>query len=316
MSTARRAYRPRPLPRAGAGRRARLRRPLPAAVRDSPRWRSTRRAARARPAGRPCDVGADFVDDPDDATSPRSGRSSASSSPTTSPPTARRSAIAPSPARSATSAPRGPTSRASTAPARSARRTCTSKDDPAKLLLGAGGQRRAAQPRGHRADRRSAQRRAPVHEPDAGRVHQAAQPAGRPAARRRRRRGGRLRGGAAGGHLALPARDPARVPARPDRRASSPPSCSTAARSCTAPDDDPYIPFEFADAAYRYGHAQIRDRYQVNARLRPVPGVPRPDGLRPGPARARRRLDAADRRRGPRAGAARQAHRRAPARAR
>jgi Animal haem peroxidase len=29
-------------------------------------------------------------------------------------------------------------------------------------------------------------------------------------------------------------------------------------------DDDPYIPFEFADAAYRYGHAQIRDRYEVN----------------------------------------------------
>src|SRR3954469_4746966 len=27
-------------------------------------------------------------------------------------------------------------------------------------------------------------------------------------------------------------------------------------------DADPYIPFEFADAAYRYGHAQIRDRYQ------------------------------------------------------
>src|SRR4051812_952160 len=26
-------------------------------------------------------------------------------------------------------------------------------------------------------------------------------------------------------------------------------------------DGDPYIPFEFADAAYRYGHAQIRDRY-------------------------------------------------------
>ena len=32
-------------------------------------------------------------------------------------------------------------------------------------------------------------------------------------------------------------------------------------------DRDPYIPFEFADAAYRYGHSQIRARYQVNARL-------------------------------------------------
>ena len=34
-------------------------------------------------------------------------------------------------------------------------------------------------------------------------------------------------------------------------------------------DGDPYIPFEFADAAYRYGHAQIRDRYQVNAHFGP-----------------------------------------------
>jgi hypothetical protein len=40
------------------------------------------------------------------------------------------------------------------------------------------------------------------------------------------------------------------------------------------PGDDPYIPFEFADAAYRYGHAQIRDRYQVNPRFGPVPVFP------------------------------------------
>jgi hypothetical protein len=38
--------------------------------------------------------------------------------------------------------------------------------------------------------------------------------------------------------------------------------------------EDPYIPFEFADAAYRYGHAQIRDRYQVNANLGPCPVFP------------------------------------------
>jgi hypothetical protein len=36
-------------------------------------------------------------------------------------------------------------------------------------------------------------------------------------------------------------------------------------------DGDPYIPFEFADAGYRYGHAQIRDRYQVNANFGPCP---------------------------------------------
>ena len=39
-------------------------------------------------------------------------------------------------------------------------------------------------------------------------------------------------------------------------------------------DGEPYIPFEFADAAYRYGHAQIRDRYQVNAHFGPCPVFP------------------------------------------
>jgi Animal haem peroxidase len=38
--------------------------------------------------------------------------------------------------------------------------------------------------------------------------------------------------------------------------------------------DDPYIPVEFADAAYRYGHAQIRDRYQVNEHFGPCPVFP------------------------------------------
>ena len=39
-------------------------------------------------------------------------------------------------------------------------------------------------------------------------------------------------------------------------------------------DGEPYIPFEFADAAYRYGHAQIRPSYQVNAGFGPVPVFP------------------------------------------
>ena len=34
------------------------------------------------------------------------------------------------------------------------------------------------------------------------------------------------------------------------------------------------IPLEFADAAYRYGHSQIRHRYQVNADSRPLPLFP------------------------------------------
>jgi hypothetical protein len=40
------------------------------------------------------------------------------------------------------------------------------------------------------------------------------------------------------------------------------------------PGDDPYIPFEFADAAYRYGHSQIRDTYRVNLKFGPVPVFP------------------------------------------
>jgi heme peroxidase len=43
---------------------------------------------------------------------------------------------------------------------------------------------------------------------------------------------------------------------------------------------EPYIPLEFADAAYRYGHAQIRDRYQVNAHLGPCPLFPDLIGFR------------------------------------
>ena len=38
--------------------------------------------------------------------------------------------------------------------------------------------------------------------------------------------------------------------------------------------EDAYIPFEFADAAYRYGHAQIRDRYQINEHFGPCPLFP------------------------------------------
>jgi hypothetical protein len=38
--------------------------------------------------------------------------------------------------------------------------------------------------------------------------------------------------------------------------------------------DAPQIPLEFADAAYRYGHSQIRDRYQVNESSEPAPLLP------------------------------------------
>ena len=45
-----------------------------------------------------------------------------------------------------------------------------------------------------------------------------------------------------------------------------------------------WIPLEFADAAYRYGHSQIRERYQVNRQAEPVPLFPDLLGFRPVPA--------------------------------
>jgi hypothetical protein len=54
-------------------------------------------------------------------------------------------------------------------------------------------------------------------------------------------------------------------------------------------DRDPYIPFEFADAAYRYGHSQIRARYQVNARFGPLPVFPDLMGF--GPVTPERTVD-------------------------
>ena len=40
------------------------------------------------------------------------------------------------------------------------------------------------------------------------------------------------------------------------------------------PAHDAFIPLEFADAAYRYGHSQIRHRYQLNLQTDPVPLFP------------------------------------------
>jgi hypothetical protein len=42
-----------------------------------------------------------------------------------------------------------------------------------------------------------------------------------------------------------------------------------------------FIPLEFADAAYRYGHSQIRQRYQLNADAPPVPLFPDLIGFTP-----------------------------------
>ncbi|HEX5032125.1 MAG TPA: heme peroxidase family protein [Candidatus Eisenbacteria bacterium] len=50
------------------------------------------------------------------------------------------------------------------------------------------------------------------------------------------------------------------------------------------PGDDPYVPLEFADAAYRYGHAQIRHSYRLNGAMPPRPIFPDLLGFRPVPA--------------------------------
>jgi hypothetical protein len=47
------------------------------------------------------------------------------------------------------------------------------------------------------------------------------------------------------------------------------------------PRDQPFIPLEFADAAYRYGHSQIRHAYRLNAAGGAVPIFPDLLGFRP-----------------------------------
>jgi len=53
------------------------------------------------------------------------------------------------------------------------------------------------------------------------------------------------------------------------------------------PDGVAFIPLEFADAAYRYGHSQIRHRYQVNADAPAVPLFPDLMGFTPVASRFR-----------------------------
>src|SRR6266436_2719163 len=49
------------------------------------------------------------------------------------------------------------------------------------------------------------------------------------------------------------------------------------------PRENAFIPLEFADAAYRYGHCQIRHRYKLNRETEPVPVFPDLLGFRPVP---------------------------------
>jgi hypothetical protein len=50
-----------------------------------------------------------------------------------------------------------------------------------------------------------------------------------------------------------------------------------------APGDAPQIPLEFADAAYRYGHSQIRDTYLINEAVEAMPLFPDLIGFEPVP---------------------------------
>lgn len=50
------------------------------------------------------------------------------------------------------------------------------------------------------------------------------------------------------------------------------------------PAANPYIPLEFADAAYRYGHGQLRETYRLNSATGVVPLFPDLVGFRPVPA--------------------------------
>ena len=79
------------------------------------------------------------------------------------------------------------------------------------------------------------------------------------------------------------------------------------------PGPESYIPFEFADAAYRYGHSQMRQRYRLNDALEPQSLFPDLLGFRPDRAGQAHRLVVHVRPAGPAPGPARQAHRRPPA---
>ena len=254
---------------------------------DLPRLEADERALHelGRPGG-PCDLGGDGRRAPDDATvaavlavlrpvrRPRHHRRPLAARPPC------------RPGRSATSALLGRTSRASTARARSAPVPLRARR-PRELLLGPGGhdvprnQQGIALVGDPRNDAHLFMNQMQVafiglHNRLVDRLREERRP--RPTA---------VRGGAALGGLALPVGDPEGVPADADRRGAHRRLLDGGADRLPG-DGEPYIPFEFADAAYRYGHSQIRHRYQVNAGFGPCPAVPRSDGVRRGAGRTGR----------------------------
>ena len=105
-------------------------------------------------------------------------------------------------------------------------------------------------------------------------------------------RGRRLRQGANHPHLALPVDRGSRLPAQARRsRPSSRQVLAEGGRWFAPQPQQAYIPLEFADAAFRYGHGQIRHTYRL---VDGGPAVPLfPDLVGFGPLPADRRLDLA-----------------------
>ena len=123
----------------------------------------------------------------------------------------------------------------------------------------------------------------------------------------------RLRRGAALDHVALPVGPAVRLPAEPDRRRARRAPDRPRRPRYYAVDGEPYIPFEFADAAFRYGHSQIRHRYRINDRQGEMPMFPDLMGFTPVRPSARSTGRCSSTSRAP-AGAALEADGRAPAR--
>src|SRR5215210_1846832 len=203
----------------------------------------------------------------------RAGPSSGSSSPMTSPPIARRSATAPTPTGSATSARRGRIWRASTAPAPSARRTSTTTPIPRSCCSRPAAMTCPATSRGI----------ALVGDPRND-VHLFMNQIQIGFIKLHNRLVDRLReDGVPEPELFEEARRAATwhyqwvilhefLPTLIGRELTE--QLLDFGADLYRPGEDPYIPFEFSDAAYRYGHSQIRQRYRVNEDLGPCPVFP------------------------------------------
>ena len=94
-------------------------------------------------------------------------------------------------------------------------------------------------------------------------------------------------------HLALPVDRGPRLPAPAGRRELVEQVLAEGGRWFAPPPQQAYIPLEFADAAFRYGHGQIRHTYRLGRAAAAVPLFPDLVGFGPCPPTGADRLDAA-----------------------